>query len=117
MVTYMYMPSVFEHRRTLIQDPTSSVDKKPCFIMCQERICTLHHAQAVETKKDHELSDFDDVTRPGNNEPVLVEKWRFSRIVKRDWLVLVMIRNNVKKGSWRIDNSAAIDSVYDFLRC
>jgi hypothetical protein len=53
------------------------------------------HCQDIEEEQKDELTRFDDVAGSGDDEPVLVQKRRFPRVVQRNPTALVAVWQNI----------------------
>jgi hypothetical protein len=79
----------------LVQDPTESIDGKAHLWKGEMVGIPLRHECDVETEKDDELQNLQDVSRPRDDETVLVEQRRLPWVIERDGLLLVAVWNEV----------------------
>ena len=61
------------------------------------------------------MNELDQVSVTRNNEAMVVKKRRRSRIVKRDRSSLVVVRQEVHKGKWRVDDLPIVHSINSSL--
>lgn len=105
---------MLEYRGKLIQGPAECIHGEACFQGPEPTWATLSHDAKIQREKDHERHDVEYVPRPWHHEAVLVEHRPFARVVERDGLVFVVIRDNVNIARGRISDPPFVDGVYTF---
>jgi hypothetical protein len=73
------------------------------------------HDSDIQAQQDDKMQHLDQVSRPRDDEPILIQKRRPSRIVQRDGSLLPVIRDDVDEAGGRIHELTAINGVDDLL--
>lgn len=111
----MHSPAMGNQRSKLIQTPTKRIHCKKPLRDSQRMILPLNHDGKIQDQQNRKLNRLENRARPGHNEPVLVQQRRVPRIVQRDRLQLVVVRDNVPLRRGRVDDAALINSRHDPL--
>lgn len=101
--------------RKLIQAPSESKDSKSRLHKPEPVLPPQNHDGNVESEQDSKLSRLENSSRARNNESILIEQGRLPRIVQRDGLQLVVIRDNIPVRRRRVNNTALVDGIYNLL--
>lgn len=104
-----------QKRGKLVQSPTKSIDSKYSLSYRQVAFVSHHHNRDIQRQENNKLYRFQNIACSRNNETVLIEQWRVSRVVKRDGLKFVVIRNDVPQRRGRINDAALVDSRHNPL--
>jgi hypothetical protein len=99
----------------LIQSPAKCVHSKANFKKGYLVLSFLYHDTDVESEKNRKLDGLEEASRPGNNKTILVQQRRFTGVVEGDWLLLVMIGDDVPKGRRGVNNATLIDGAHHLL--
>lgn len=89
------LPSMLHNGSKLIKDPAKGIDGKAQLQVGHPGRIPLGHKGDVKSQQDDKLNDLQDVSRPWNDQAILVKKRRFPWIINRNRLQFVSVRYEV----------------------
>ena len=108
-------PSMGQNGGKLVQTPSKRIYGKSCLQSCQLALLPHEHHSYVQREQNGKLDLFQDISISRHNQTVLVQQRRFSRIIERNGLQLVVVWNNVPESGWCVDDATFVDGRHDVV--
>ena len=94
-----------------VQGPPKGINGEASLDQAESRGVPLCHEGKVQAEEDNVLHNFEEVSRPGHDEPVLVQQRSFPRVVEQYRFLLVAIRYDVDEAGRRVDDPTLVYGV------
>ncbi len=115
----MHLPAVLDDSSKLLEDPSRRKDVEDGFVDADAvevvSKTVVGHGEHVKDQEDDKVHQLYQVPELRDNEAAVVEDGGSAGFVQRDWMVLVVVGEEIDKRHWGVDDDALVYGVDDEL--